>query len=80
MKYFLEYESRKDYSRYVGQKFYWNRGVSGRSCPREKMNEFEITSYDESRLRFYYSYLDSGLKSCTPCENIFTQATFIDDE
>lgn len=82
MRYFLEYETIKSYSQYVGQKFYWNRGVSGRSYPnpRERMNEFEITSYDESRLRFYYSYLHSGLKSCTTCENIFRDATFIDDE
>lgn len=80
MRYFLEYETIKSYSQYVGQQFYWNKGLSGRSYPREKINEFEITSYDKSRLLFYYRYLDTGLKSYISCEKVFAEATFIDDE
>lgn len=80
MKYFLEYESRKDYSRYVGQKFYWNRDSCGVRFPRTRMNEFIITSYNETLSFFDYEYLDSGLKSRSSCTYIFEEATFIDDE
>ena len=80
MKYFLEYESIKDYSRYVGQKFYWNRDSFGNKIARRRMNEFMITSYSKSRDIFCYRYLDSGLTSDCTCAMIFEGATFIDDE
>ena len=80
MKYFLEYESIKDYSRYVGQKFYWNRDSFGNKTSRRRMDEFMITSYSKSRDIFYYRYLDSGLTSVCTCTILFEGANFIYDE